>query len=65
MLSRVYVHKRRLRRGEPAIAVRTYRGVTYHREVIGNGYRIVQQPCPRCPVVKVYLETDHLIQPRR
>jgi hypothetical protein len=45
--------------------IRTYHGVRYAREVRGRGFRVVQQPMPRCKVVRAYIETRGPVTARR
>lgn len=37
----IHVHQQKLKKGEPAIIVRTYRGSTHHRRVEINGPAVV------------------------
>ena len=55
----VHVHQQRIRRGEPAIIVRTYRGSTHHSEVLLDGpARIVHSDVPDRCGARVWIETD-------
>lgn len=62
MLTRIYVNKQRLRAGQPAIAVRTYKGVRYAREVVVGEVVVRQRPCPGLPVTKCYIETRQKVK---
>ena len=55
----IHVHQQAIRRGDPAIIVRTYKGSTHHREVAVNGpMRIVQSETPDHCGARVWIETD-------
>ena len=55
----IHVHQQKIKKNEPAIIVRTYRGSTHHREVHVNGPMIIihdDEP-DRCGS-RVRIETD-------
>jgi len=48
-----------MRKGEPAIINRTYKGSTHHREIRGNGpWRIIQSDEPDSCGARIVIETD-------
>lgn len=55
----IHVHQAKMRKGEPAIIIRTYKGSTHHREVSCDGpMRIVQSDVPDRCGARVVIETD-------
>lgn len=55
----VHVHQQKMRKGEPAIIDRTYKGSTHHRELeIPAGARIVQSATPDRCGARVWIEFD-------
>lgn len=54
----IHVHQQKIRKGEPAIIVRTYKGSTHHKEVeILGPCRIVHSPTPDRCGARVWIET--------
>lgn len=59
MKATVHVHQANIRKGEPAIIVRTYKGSTHHREVrIDGSILLVQSDTPDRCGARVWIETD-------
>ena len=55
----VHVHQQKIKRGEPAIIVRTYKGSTHHRRVEFTGpATLVQSDEPDRCGARVWIETD-------
>jgi hypothetical protein len=55
----IHVHQQKIRKGEPAIIVRTWRGSTHHREVTIDGpCRIMQPEVPLDCGARVWIEAD-------
>ena len=55
----VHVHQQKIKKGEPAIIVRTYKGVTHHTELTIDGpMKLVQSPTPDRCGARVWIETD-------
>ena len=55
----VHVHQAEMRKGNPAIIVRTWRGSTHHRSVEFNGpARIVQSATPDACGARIWIEID-------
>jgi len=55
----IHVHQQKMRKGEAAIIVRTYKGSTHYREVRLNGpWRIIQRDEPDRCGARIVIETD-------
>lgn len=55
----VHVHQQKIRKNEPALIVRTYKGSTHHRRVEINGPAVlVQMTEPDRCGARVWIETD-------
>ncbi len=59
MKATVHVHQQLMRKGEPAIIVRTYKGSTHHRQIEIHGpSKLVQSTIPDKCGARVWLEAD-------
>ena len=59
----IHVHQQKIRKGEAAIIVRTYKGSTHHKEVTLTGpWKIVQTDEPdKCGArVTIITDTDYI-----
>lgn len=55
----IHIHQARIRKGLPAIIVRTWKGVTYSREVeFGNGAKLLQPEKPLACGARVWIESE-------
>lgn len=55
----VHIHQQKIKKGEPAIIVRTYKGVAHYSEILINGpMRLVQSDTPDRCGARVWIETD-------
>jgi len=55
----IHVHQQLIKKGEPAIIVRTYKGSTHHSEVnIDGPAKIIHSPTPDKCGARVWIETD-------
>jgi hypothetical protein len=55
----VHVHQQKIRKGEPAIIVRTYKGSTHHSEIKINGpSRMVHSATPDSCGARVWIEVE-------
>lgn len=59
MKKTIHIHQAKLRRGEPAIIVRTYKGVSHHRrvEVLGPCVIVNAASPDRCGA-RCWIETE-------
>ena len=56
----IHVHQQKIRKGEPAIIVRTYRGSTHHRAISVDGpVTIVQSDKPDSCGARVWIEAKY------
>lgn len=56
----VHVHQAEMRKGNPAIIIRTYKGSTHHREVKFDGpWTIVQSEVPDSCGARVWIEGQY------
>lgn len=59
MKSVIHVHQQKIRKGEPAIIVRTYKGSKHYRRVTIDGpCVIVHSPTPDHCGARVWIETN-------
>lgn len=59
MKATIHVHQWKMRKGEPAIIVRTYKGSTHHRSVrIDGPATVVQSSTPDRCGARVWIEAD-------
>lgn len=59
MKSIIHVHQQKIKKGEPSIIVRTYRGSKHYSEVKINGpSKIIHSRTPDKCGARVWIETD-------
>lgn len=60
MKATIHVHQAKMRKAEPAIIVRTYKGSTHHRKVVIKGPSYVyQSPTPDKCGARVWIHANY------